>query len=302
MASWFLVLNNLSTQAAPPLQGPITTLGINHQCNDLSLQEDSLNDTYESATVLQTGQPQTHTLDSGGNSGTHDKDWFIFTVPAGQVFTLSTIIPTTSVLTMTQISLFTSTDTAQSDSPAAISSSGELGWTASISPVTQSFWARVRNPFAAGQDDTNHFCDVIYNIKLIFPGDLNNPDTLKSGQVGPNRTLTYTIMLHNTGEMLEPVTVTDTFPAGVNVLAVTVSPSSVTTMLLTSTTSLTWVGKVPGYSSIQFSVSTTVTEGAGPLSNTVWIQAGKTISRTSEDIYPGPEPSGRIFLPIILKS
>ncbi len=245
---------------------------------------------------------QIHTLDSGGGSGTHDKDWFIFTVPAGQVLTLSTTIPATSVLTMTQISLFTSTDRALGDHPSATSLSGELGWTALTSPVTQSLWARVRNPFAGSQNDANNFCDVIYNMKLGYLGDLDNPGTLKLAQTGPNRALTYTIMLHNTGEMLEPVTVTDTLPMGVNLQTVTISPTSAITTLLTSTNSLTWIGKVAGYSQVEFTVNTTVTEGAGSLQNTAWILANKTISRTSEDVNFGPEPAGGIFLPIIFKS
>jgi uncharacterized repeat protein (TIGR01451 family) len=301
MAGWFLVLDNLRSLAAPPAQEPITTLGINHQCNDPFFQEDPLNDTYEAATVLVPGQSQIHTLDSGGDSGTYDKDWFVFTVPAGQALTLSITIPPASALTMTQISLFTSTDTAQSDYPAATSLSGELGWTAQTSPVTQSLWARVRNRFSADQDDTNNFCDVIYNIKLRHPGDLDNPDTLKSVQLGTNRTLTYTIMLRNTGEMLAPVTVTDTLPAGANLRTVTISPTSATTMLLTNSTTLTWIGQVTAYGTVKFTVTATATEGTGSLQNTAWILANKIITRTSEDINFGPELPEGIFLPIIFK-
>jgi uncharacterized repeat protein (TIGR01451 family) len=292
---WFLVLEGLQAQ------GPITTLGINHQCNDPLLKEEPLNDTYQAAAGLQAGQPQIHTLDSGGNLGTHDKDWFVFSLAAGQVFTLSTTIPATSVLTMTEISLFTSTTGAQSDNPAASSLSGQLGWSAALSPATQLMWARVRNQFAAGQEPANNFCDALYEVTLKYPGNLDNADTLKLAATGPNRTLTYTVALSNVGELIEPVTVTDTLPAGVNLLAVTISPASVTTALLTTTISFTWTGLAPGYSNVQFTLNTTVSTEAGSLRNTVWILAGNVISRTSEEVTFAPGTNGNLYLPIILK-
>jgi len=295
---WILLLESLPTQA----QGPITTLGINHQCDDPLLKEEPLNDTYDAATALQAGQPQMHTLDSGGTLGTHDKDWFVLSVPAGQVFTLSATLPATSVLTTTEISLFTSTADAQNDTPAASSSSSELGWSAGASPATQSFWVRVRNPFAANQNPANNFCDVIYNLKLGYPGNLDNSGTFKLATTGPNRTLTYTVVLSNIGELVEPVTVTDTMPAGVNLLAVTVNPTLVTTALLTTTTGFTWTGTAPGYSKVLFTINTTVEEGAGSLQNTVWIQAGQVFSRTSGEASPAPGPGGNIYLPLIFKN
>lgn len=294
----FWALDSLMAQAAPPPpEGPIIILGINHLCQDPLLRENPLNDTYQSATLLPAGHTQTHTLDSGGLLGTHDKDWFYFSAPAGQVFTLSTSIPAASVLTTTQISLFTSTQTAYSDSPAANSLSGKLAWT---SPAAQTFWVRLRNPFSDIQVSTNDFCDVIYQLTLEFAGNLDHSGTHKLAEAGPNRTITYTITLSNTGEMLEPVVVTDTLPAGVNLLSVTVSPTSVTTALLTSTTGLTWTGWIAGYSSVQFSLNATATQGITDVQNTAWITAaGHMISRTSNNVVFGP--SG-VFLPIIFKN
>jgi uncharacterized repeat protein (TIGR01451 family) len=303
MAVGFLVLDNLIAQAAPPTPGPITILGIIHQCNDPLLKEEPLNDTYQSAELLQAGQVQTHTLDSGGDLGTHDKDWFEFTVLAGQVFTLSTTMPTnvltlTNQLTTTEISLFTSTTTALSDNP-AYTSTNELGWVAPGSPVTQTFWARVRNPYAFSQDPSESFCDVIYNVELRLLGDLDNPGTQKLAEAGAGRTLTYTLILSNTGETLSLAVVTDAFPTGVNVLTVTVSPTSVTTNLLTSATDLSWTGWVPAYSNLQFTINATVTQDITDVRNTAWITAQQVISRTSENVTFGP--SG-VFLPIILKN
>jgi len=299
-SSLILWRNQADVRAAPPAQGP-TPLGINHQCTDPALQESPLNDTYQAATPLLPGQPQLHTLDSGGTLGTHDKDWFNFTVSAGQPFTLSTTIPAASILTTTEISLFTSAGAAQSDLPAASSTGGQLSHTAAAGPPLQLFWVRVRNPFAAAQNDTNSFCDVQYRLSMILPGKLDTPGSLKLAAGGPNRTLTYTLVLSNIGQMLAPVTVTDTFPTGVNATSVTVWPTSATTSLVTSTKSLTWVGLVTGYSSVRFTMRTQATEQAGSLRNTAWIYATKLFSRTSEDITFAPEPGG-IYLPLILKN
>lgn len=308
VGSWLLLVT-LTAQAAPPAQPPpqdgVTIMVISHSCTLPGLGENPPNDTYHEAALLQAGQPQTHTLDSGGQEeGTRDKDWFEFTVPAGQVFTLSTTIPTdvltmTNKLTMTEVSLFTSTETAQEESPAAISPSGELGWVASSSPSTQTFWVQVVNPFAGSQDPTHNFCDVAYNLELRLLGNLAHSGTAKTAESGPGRTLTYTIILSNTGEMLEPVLITDTFPTGVNVLTVTVVPSSVTTELLTTATALSWTGWVSGYSSVQFTINATATKTITDVANTAWITAREVFSRTHPNVTFGPEG---VFLPIILKN
>jgi uncharacterized repeat protein (TIGR01451 family) len=309
MVVGFWVLDHLLVQAAPPAQGPIGVLEINHRCN-----EAPLNDTYDSADLLKARQAQTHTLDSGGGEGggepgdwgTHDKDWFEFTVLAGQGFTLSTTIPPTvltmtNILTQTEISLFTSTTTALSDSPAYSSTqagTNELGWIASSSPATQTFWARVRNPSAASQDPSNNFCDVAYNIQLRLVGTLAHSGTLKNAEAGPGRTLTYTLILSNAGEMLNPVVVTDTLPDGVYLTGLTY-PSSVTIDYLTTTTSLSWTGWISDYSSVQLTINATATQGITDVQNTAWITVTDVFSVTSNNPEFGPEG---VFLPIILKN
>ena len=295
------VLDRQVARAAPPTPEPIGPLGIIHQCDAPGLQENPLNDTYQSARPLGAGQPQTHTLDSGGTLGTHDKDWFEFTVTAGQVFTVSTSIPQGSVLTTTQISLFTSTTSAYSDHPAASTLSGELGWVAPGSPVTQTFWVRVVNPHSDIQDPQNNFCDYIYDIDLTLQGNLNHAGTLKTAAVGSGRSITYTIVLSNIGnELVAPVEVTDTLPAGTYLVMVTVTPSTATTELLTSSTMLTWTGSVAGLSNVQFTVNATATrEITGAMPNTAWITTQETISKTSEFVPFGPTG---VYLPIILKN
>ena len=309
VGAWALLASQ-TAQAAPPAQGqgPITILVITHTCTEAGLNEDPLNDTSDQATLLLARQPQTHTLDSGGpddggsSAGTHDKDWFTFTVQAGQVFTVSTTLPAGSILTTTEIALFTSSVAAQiGTNPAAVTTGGDLGWVAAGSPATQTFWVRVVNPYAYSQNRTNDFCDVVYHIALRLGGSLNNADTLKSGEAGPGRTVTYTLVLSNAGEALSPVIVTDTLPAGVNVLTVTVSPSSVISELITSTTNLTWTGSVTDYGSVQLVVHTIVDKDIKTsLVNTAWITAnGGLISCTSGEVTLVDQPG--VYLPIILR-
>jgi uncharacterized repeat protein (TIGR01451 family) len=310
VAGAWALLASQTAQAAPPAQGqgPIGILVITHTCMEAGLNEDPLNDTSDQATLLLARQPQTHTLDSGGpddggsSAGTHDKDWFTFTVGAGQVFTVSTTMPAESILTTTEIALFTSSVAAQMGThPAAVTTSGDLGWVAAGSPATQTLWVRVVNPYAAVQDPTHNFCDVIYHIALRLGGSLDNSGTLKSAEAGPGRTLTYTLVLSNAGEALSPVVVTDTFPAGVNVLTVTVSPSSIISDLLTSTTGLTWTGSVTDYGSVQLVINTIVDKDIKTsLVNTAWITAnGGLIGRASNEVTVTEQP--RVYLPIILR-
>jgi uncharacterized repeat protein (TIGR01451 family) len=307
VGAWALLAGQ-TAQAAPPAQGqgPITILGITHICTETGLAEAPLNDTADKATPLLARQPQVHTLDSGGSDevpqpGTHDKDWFSFSVGAGQVFTVSTTIPGGSILTTTEIALFTSYSEAISGTnPAAVTTSGNLGWVAAGSPATQTFWVRVVNPYAAVQDPSNNFCDVLYQIALRLGGSLDNPDTRKVAEAGPDHTLTYTLVLSNAGEELSPVVVTDTFPAGVDVLTVTISPSSVISELLISSTGLTWTGSVTDYGSVQLVLNTIVDEGikTSPV-NTAWIAAnGALIPRASEEVPLTEQP--KVYLPIIL--
>jgi len=211
-------------------------------------------------------------------------------------------MPPGSILTTTEIALFTSSAAAHSGtSPATVTTSGELSWVAAGSPATQTFWVRVVNPYAESQDPTEYFCNVLYHITLRLGGSLNNPDTYKSAEAGPGRTVTYTLVLSNAGEALAPVIITDTFPAGVSVLTVTVSPSSIISGLLTSATNLTWTGSVTGNGSVHFVINTTVAKGiTTSLVNTAWITAnGELISRASEEVAVTEQP--KVFLPIILR-
>jgi uncharacterized repeat protein (TIGR01451 family) len=308
VGAWTLLASQ-TAQAAPPAQGqgPITILGITHTCTEAGLSEDPLNDTPDQAVLLQARQPQTHTLDSGGaddggpSAGTHDKDWFTFSVGAGQAFTVSTTLPAGSILTTTEIALFTSSVSAQAGTnPAATTTSGDLGWVAAGSPATQTLWVRVVNPYAEAQDPSNYFCDVLYQIALRLGGSLDNAGTLKTAEGGAARTLTYTLVLSNAGEALSPVVVTDAFPAGVSVLTVTVSPSSVVSELITSPTGLTWTGSVTDFGSVELVINTIVDKGIKTsLVNTAWITAnGSLIWRASGEVAVEEQP--KVYLPIII--
>ena len=304
IGAWALLASQVA-QAAPPGQGqgPITILGITHVCTETDGAEVPLNDTSDQATPLLARQPQSHTLDSGGSDevpqpGTHDKDWFTFTVGAKQVFTVSTTIPSGSILTTTEIALFTSSTTALTGTnPAASTHSGELGWVAANSPATQTFWVRVENPYAEFQDPSHNFCDVRYQIALRLGGSLDSSKKSAAAGLG---TITYTIALSNTGEMLSPVIVTDTFPAGVNVLTVTVSPPSAASGLISSTSSLIWTGSVTDYGSVKLVINATVNKGIKTsLVNTAWITAnGSLIWRSSNEVTVAEQP--KVYLPIIL--
>jgi uncharacterized repeat protein (TIGR01451 family) len=307
LGAWALLAGQ-TAQAAPPAQGqgPITILGITHVCTETDGVEDPLNDTPDQATPLLAREPQTHTLDSGGpddggaSAGTHDKDWFTFTVSAGQAFTVSTTIPGGSILTTTEIALFTSYATAVTgtDSVAAdVTTSGDLGWVADSSPATQTFWVRVVNPSAADQDPSDSFCDVVYQIALRLGGSLENSEKIAVGGLG---TITYTIVLSNAGEMLPSVTVTDTFPSGVNVVTVTVSPPSAESGLVSDTTGLTWTGSVTDYGSVELLINATVDKGiTTSLVNTAWITAnGSLIWRSSEEVTVTQQP--KVYLPVLL--
>ncbi len=308
IGAWALLAGQ-AAQAAPPAQGhgPITILAITHTCTEAGLRENPLNDTSDQAMPLLARIPQTHTLDSGGpddggsSAGTHDKDWFTFVVGGGQVFTVSTTLPAGSILTTTEIALFTSSVAAQMGThPAAITTGGDLGWVAPSSPAAQTFWVRVVNPYAASQDPSDSFCDVIYRIALRLGGSLDNDDTAKSGVAGPGRAVTYTLVLSNAGEALSPVVVTDTMPAGVNLVAVAVSPSSIVSNLVTSATGLTWTGSVTDYGSVRFVIRTTVDQGIdSSLVNTAWITAnGSRIQRASNEVVLAERPG--VYLPLIL--
>ncbi len=198
VGAWALLAGQ-TAWAAPPAQGqgPITILGITHTCTEAGLRENPLNDTSDRATPLLARVPQTHTLDSGGpddggsSAGTHDKDWFTFSVGAGQVFTVSTTLPAGSILTTTEIALFTSSEAADAGTnPAAVTTSFDLGGVAASSPATQTFWVRVVNPYAEFQDPSHNFCDVLYEIALRLGGSLDNSGTLKLAEAGEDRTLT----------------------------------------------------------------------------------------------------------------
>jgi uncharacterized repeat protein (TIGR01451 family) len=156
----------------------------------------------------------------------------------------------------------------------------------------------VRNPSAASQDPSNNFCDVAYNIQLRRVGTLAHSGTLKNAEAGPGRTLTYTLILSNAGEMLNPVVVTDTLPDGVYLTGLTY-PSSVTIDYLTTTTSLSWTGWISDYSSVQLTINATATQGITDVQNTAWITVTDVFSVTSNNPEFGPEG---VFLPIILKN
>ncbi len=305
VGAWALLASQ-TAQAAPPAQGqgPIGIMGITHTCTVPGLAEPvPWNDTADYATPLLVRQPQIHTLDSGGpdnggsSAGTLDKDWFSFTVGAGQVFTVSTTMPISpeSILTTTEIALFTSSTTAN---PVITTRSGDLGWVAASSPATQTFWVRVVNPYADNQDPTNHFCDVIYHIALRLGGSLNNSEKLVEPGLG---TITYTIILSNAGEMLSPVVVTDAVPAGVNIVTVTVSPPSATSELISPTTGLTWTGSVTDYGSVELVINATVDKGIKTsLVNTAWITVnGNFIWRASVEATVEEPP--KVYLPIIFR-
>ncbi len=305
VGAWALLASQPAL-AAPPAQGqgPIGILGITHTCTAGEGVEFPLNDTADQATPLVARQPQTYTLDSGGSdpgtggsAGTHDKDWFSFTVGAGQAFAVSTTPGGT--LTTTEIALFTSFASAQAGTnPAATTTGGDLGWNAAGSPATQTFWVRVVNPYAA--DQSGDFCEVKYRIALRLGGSLDNASTIKSAEAGPARTVTYTLVLSNAGEALSPVVVTDALPTGVNVLTVTVTPSSAASGLISDTTSLTWTGSVADYESVQFVINAIVDDDIeSSLVNTAWITAnGVLIWRASGEVTVIDQP--KVYLPIIV--
>lgn len=318
LLSSLLFLNYLSARAAPPAQGPIEIAEIIHACQIEGLAEEPLNDTYISATLLIPGdEPVLHSLDSGGvddtgpysdTVGTFDKDWFEFIALSGQAITLTVDFPVltptyslTNLLTMTEISLYTSAATAMSGTPALSSTSGQLVWQAASSPASQTFWVRVVNPDAAGQDPTtgNGFCDYAYSLKAQLSGKLNQSETFKEGVVSEDKkTITYTIVLKNAGEPLPGVVVTDTMPTNIELQLATAEPDPPGPQPLTTTTSMTWTGTVTGYGSTTLTLKTAVVGLAEDGVNVAWISATERFTVASGALDLG----GGIFLPIILKS
>jgi uncharacterized repeat protein (TIGR01451 family) len=322
--SSLLFLNYLSARAAPPAQEPINIAEIYHACQTEGLAEVPLNDTYISATLLIPGAaPVLHTLDSGGiddtgeyseTVGTFDKDWFEFAALSGQAITLTVDFPgsvisgtvpltepLSNALTTTQIALYTSAATAMSQTPAVTSDDGQLFWGADPAPVSQTFWVRVVNPYAAGQDPTtgNDFCDYAYTLKAQLSGKLDPSQSYKKGEASEDKkTITYTIVLKNAGEPLPGVVVTDTMPSGVELESVTTSPPQPKPEVVTTTESLTWTGTVTGYGSTTLTLKTAITGRVEDGINVAWIDATEKFTVASGALDLG----GGIFLPIILKS
>ncbi|MFQ5578964.1 MAG: hypothetical protein ACE5G8_18455, partial [Anaerolineae bacterium] len=177
---------------------------------------------------------------------------------------------------------------------------GQVSWTAPATATHQSVWALVRNPYAAGQTS---FCDAAYRVELAAPGgNLDNPDTYKTAVTGPNRTITYTIVLSNSGQPHNAITVTDRLPAGVSLLSAAVSPAGAAAGLISSTTAITWVGQVGQAQQVEITLAAVAGPDAGSLENTARIDAGQPFLRTSEAVTFAPEPqSFFIYLPTVAK-
>ncbi len=124
-------------------------------------------------------------------AGTHDKDWFTFSVMGGQSITITTTVPLISVLTATEISLFTSAADAANNTNPLTSTSGSLNWVSPSTLTTQSLWTLVRNPYSAIQSS---YCDAFYFTDLILSGKIDNADTRKTVITGTNRSVTGAVI------------------------------------------------------------------------------------------------------------
>jgi uncharacterized repeat protein (TIGR01451 family) len=134
-----------------------------------------------------------------------------------------------------------------------------------------------------------------------MPGNLDNSKTTKAVTGDEDRVVTYEITLHNTGEALSGVNVTDQLPAGMTLTNVSVAPTSATTSLQSNQTSFTWIGAVAQSSEVVLTVTAQVdAEATTVAENTVQINDGQIFTRSSTALQ-FETPFKYIFLPLLMR-
>ncbi len=84
--------------------------------------------------------------------------------------------------------------------------------------------------------------------------------------------------------------------------AININPTSASIIVFTSTSAITWTGRVAQAGTVDITLFTLAGETAQFVENVVWIDAEVVFSRTSEVITLPPIAPRQIFLPLLLRS